>query len=203
MEATAPARPRIEGDREQQIYRATLDLLVVTGYDKLTLDAVAARARASKATLYRRWSSKCELVVDAVKGLESTFPAPPDTGTLRGDLHELARCKGLLEPERADVLCSLATAMYRDGELHDRLSALFMDPRHDHLRLLLERARGRGEIRPDLHLELLCQVVPAMVLFQLNFVTPGEMSPGFALDVIDQILLPAVQAPRAEAPPAT
>ena len=201
MEATAPARPRIEGDREQQIYRATLDLLVETGYDKLTLDAVAARARASKATLYRRWSSKCELVVDAVKGLHSTLAEPPDTGTLRGDLHELARCKGLLEPERADVLCGLSTAMYRDGELHDRLSALFMDPRHDHLRGLLERARDRGEVRPDLDLELLSQVIPAMILFQLNFRTPGEMPPDFALHVIDQILLPAVQVPRAEAPP--
>ena len=59
------ARPRIEGERESEILDATIAMLLDSGYDRLTMDAVAGRARASKATLYRRWESKASLVVDA------------------------------------------------------------------------------------------------------------------------------------------
>jgi AcrR family transcriptional regulator len=194
MDAAASTRPRIEGEREREIYDATLQLVVESGYDKLTLDAVAGRAKASKATLYRRWSSKIDLVLDAISCMEIKKPATPDTGTLRGDLLAMAASKGLLEPERADVLCGLATAMYRDPELRSRLVQRFGDPRHDHLRNLLVRARDRGEIRADADLDLLSKVIPALVLFQLHFATPGEVPPGFVVDVIDEVLLPALQA---------
>jgi AcrR family transcriptional regulator len=194
MDAAATSRPRIEGDRERQIFDATLQLLVEGGYDKLTLDAVAGRARASKATLYRRWPSKTELVLDAMSCLETTIPALPDTGTLRGDLLVMAASKGLLQPEQASVVCGLATAMYRDPELRRSLAGRFSDPRQNHLRALLERARDRGEIRAGADLDLLAQVVPALVLFQLSVHTPGEVPPGFVESVIDEVLLPALQA---------
>lgn len=63
---TAAVRPRVEGAREGEILDATFDLLAEVGYDRLTMDAVAGRARAGKATLYRRWDDKCSLVVDAL-----------------------------------------------------------------------------------------------------------------------------------------
>ena len=63
---TPPRRPRIEGDREAEVLDAAVAVLAEVGYDRLTMDQVALTARASKATLYRRWSSKAELVVDAV-----------------------------------------------------------------------------------------------------------------------------------------
>ena len=59
-------RPRIEGERESEIFTAVVALLVEVGYDKLTFDAVATTVRASKATLYRRWADKPSLVVDAM-----------------------------------------------------------------------------------------------------------------------------------------
>ena len=62
----AVARPRVEGDREQEILDATLEVLGDVGYDRLTMDAVATRAKASKATLYRRWNGKVSLVIDAL-----------------------------------------------------------------------------------------------------------------------------------------
>ena len=64
--ADASARPRIEGDRELEILDATLTVLAEVGYDRLTMDAVAAAAKASKATLYRRWNGKVQLVIDAL-----------------------------------------------------------------------------------------------------------------------------------------
>ena len=81
----AQIRPRVEGDREQEILDAALEVLADVGYDRLTMDAVAQRAKASKATLYRRWNSKATLVVDALGRMK----APPvliDSGDLRTDL---------------------------------------------------------------------------------------------------------------------
>ena len=60
QQLAASTRPRVEGDREDEILDATLTLLFEVGYDRLTIDAVARRARASKATLYRRWDTKAE-----------------------------------------------------------------------------------------------------------------------------------------------
>src|SRR3954471_7139207 len=72
--------------RESELLAVTLELLQEHGYDRLTLDAVATTARASKATLYRRWATKAELVMAAFIEGTRQVAANPDTGTLRGDL---------------------------------------------------------------------------------------------------------------------
>src|SRR5581483_10849004 len=85
----AVGRPRDE-TRDAAILDATLRILGDVGYDRLTIDAVATEARASKATVYRRWPGKAALVVDAIQSLNpyaaGTGGEPPDTGSLRGDL---------------------------------------------------------------------------------------------------------------------
>src|SRR6187402_2003408 len=83
-------RPRIEGDREQEILVAALQVLADVGYDRLTMDAVAAKAKASKATLYRRWTNKVSLVIEALQHSKAPQDVP-DTGSLREDLR-LAFC---------------------------------------------------------------------------------------------------------------
>src|SRR4051794_41567826 len=80
--AVAAARPRIEGVREQEILDAALGVLADCGYDRLTMDAVAHRAKASKATLYRRWNSKATLVVEALAPTKGV-PVGPHTRDLR------------------------------------------------------------------------------------------------------------------------
>jgi AcrR family transcriptional regulator len=194
-------RPRVEGDREKVILGVALDLLGETGYDRLTLDAVATRAKASKATLYRRWSSKAELVVEALMCMAGTEPAWPDSGSLGQDLLSLAAGKSLFDPARADVWCGLATAMGRDAQLAQALRVRFLDPRNDHLRGLLERARERGQVRSDADLGLVANLIPAMILFQLTFGDPTTSVSDTILRVIDELLLPAVRpvpAPRAD-----
>ena len=97
---TPNERPRIEGDRELEILEATLEVLADVGYDRLTMDAVATRAKASKATLYRRWTNKVSLVIDALQ--HSKGPTEiPDTGSLREDLRGLMCCRG--RARRPDV----------------------------------------------------------------------------------------------------
>ncbi|MGH3639850.1 MAG: helix-turn-helix domain-containing protein, partial [Mycobacterium sp.] len=72
--------------REAELLAVTLQLLQQNGYDRLTLEAVATKAQASKATMYRRWPTKAELVLAAfIEGVRQVA-VPPDTGTLRGDL---------------------------------------------------------------------------------------------------------------------
>src|SRR5918995_1165310 len=112
-QAEAHLRPRVEGEREQEILDATIDILAEVGYDRLTMDAVAARARASKATLYRRWSSKVSLVIDALL-LQKGPTTIPDTGTLRGDLLEVFCGMGALDSEALATLSSVLTAIDRD-----------------------------------------------------------------------------------------
>ena len=99
-DAAHASRPRVAGDREVEILEAAIDVLRESGYDRLTFDAVATAARASKATLYRRWPHKRDLVIDAV-GLFIDCPAEqdPDTGSLRGDLLAQACADGGLDDE--------------------------------------------------------------------------------------------------------
>ena len=134
-------RPRVEGDREQEILDATISGLAEVGYDRLTMDAVATEAKASKATLYRRWSSKPELVVDAVCS-HKEHPPVPDTGTLRGDLLAAYCGMGGLGDQRSmAVLAAVVTAMARDEEFASVYRRDFIGPKQSAMLLVMERAR--------------------------------------------------------------
>ncbi len=191
-------RPRVEGDREQEILDATITVLAEVGYDKLTMDAVATEAKASKATLYRRWSSKPELVVDAVCS-HKEHPPVPDTGSLRGDLLA-AYCGlgGLGDQRSMDVLAAVVTAMSRDQEFAAVYRRDFIGPKQRAMRLVMERARERGEIRDDVDLELLAPALPGIVLHRV-FLLGDEATPDLVARVIDQIILPAVSPASAGA----
>jgi AcrR family transcriptional regulator len=130
------------GEREQQVFGAALAILVESGYDRLTLDAVAARAHASKATLYRRWSSKADLIVEAFASQEQDEPTGIDTGTLAGDLAEISRRKqGAFDPLQAQMIGALVTAISRDETLAATFRERFLTPRICAGRAIFERAR--------------------------------------------------------------
>ena len=109
----APTRPRVEGDREQEILDATLAVLVDVGYDRLTMDAVATQAKASKATLYRKWDGKAALVIDALMSEKTPLAAPQDTGSLRGD--DIAGLVLDRDPPAGTAPASLSAAPARPG----------------------------------------------------------------------------------------
>ncbi|MFG1607608.1 TetR/AcrR family transcriptional regulator [Actinoplanes sp. NPDC049265] len=185
---------RIEGERAKEVFEAAVGVLVAVGYDRFTFDLVAANARASKASLYRRWAGKAELVSEAVCSLDSQGPELPDTGSLSGDLRALTGMRGFFDVERAAVVGALATAIQRDPELHEAMrQKLVADGTRD-LRTLLNRARERGEIRPGLDIDLLSSVVPGLVLFRMTFETPGKFPADLVRDIVEQIVLPAALA---------
>lgn len=188
------SRPRVEGDRELEILRATLDVLADVGYDRLTMDAVATRAKASKATLYRRWSNKVALVIDALLAQKSA-PDLPDTGSLRSDLLE-AFCGfgGLLDGGAVATWSSVLTAITRDEDFANEFRTRVIGPRLDASRRIYERAVARGEVRADLDISLFAPALAGILLHRAHVL--GEPpSRELIARVVDQIILPAAQAP--------
>jgi AcrR family transcriptional regulator len=191
VEAAAATRPRIEGVREQELLAATLDVLADVGYDRLTMDAVATQARASKATLYRRWNGKVSLVIDALLSQKGRHD-PPDTGTLRGDLLE-AFCGmgGLTDRKQLAILASVITAIARDAEFALAFREKFIGPKAAMSRVIFEKARERGEIRDDVDLEVITPALPGIILHR-QFLLGEPPTQDLITRVIDQIILPAV-----------
>src|SRR3954452_9261807 len=109
---------KLDGEREQAILRAAFDLLGETGYQGLRVDAVAARARASQATLYRHWPTKAGLVADAVLDCKATVEDSPDTGNLRADLVAWSGAiAASVAGDQGPILAGLFMAMHTDPEL--------------------------------------------------------------------------------------
>jgi AcrR family transcriptional regulator len=196
-------RPRIEGAREDEILDATLDLLLEVGYDRLTMDAVAQRSRASKATLYRRWASKPSLVVDAmVRAKRAPSVEEHDTGSLRGDLvSTFCGADGMSHQDATGVLGSVITALSSDPEFAALFRARFIAPKLEISRGIYDRAVARGEIPADVDLEV---VAPALagILLHRSFVLGLPPDDATVKRVIDHVILPAVGHPSA-APPST
>lgn len=183
-------RPRVEGDREQEIFDATLQVLAESGYDRLTMDAVAVRAKASKATLYRRWTNKVSLVIEALQH-EKGPHVVPDTGSLREDL-QAAFCGtgGLTDEQTVAQLASVLTAISRDAEFAEAFRRDVIGPKIAVSRQLWERARERGELRDDVDLDLLEPALAGIVLHRL-FIMGQVPDRDTITRVIDQIILPA------------
>jgi AcrR family transcriptional regulator len=189
----APGRKR-DASRDDALCQAALEVLAEVGYDRLTIDAVAARAGAGKATCYRRWAGKAELVVDAI-GRMKAQPPLPDTGTLRGDLVELTcHFHDADDTFRTDVQAGLVSGLVRDAKLREVFKEQFIAPRKAVFRAVFDRAVERGEIAPIPNYELLSDVVPSMVFHQM-ILTGKPPGSAFIHTVLDQIVLPLTQSP--------
>ncbi|TXS55578.1 TetR/AcrR family transcriptional regulator [Streptomyces sp. t39] len=189
------ARSRLTPEREAELYTAVLDLLREVGYDALTMDAVAGRTRASKATLYRQWGSKAELVVKAMRHNKPAGFSDIDTGTLHGDFHAMLDRTDDCQMEKDSALMrGLAQAIHTNPDLHEALRDLLIEPEISGLGMLLRRAVDRGEIRADnpalgyvVHM-----IVGAFVARQMiEDRTPDR---AFLTDYLDAVVLPALAA---------
>src|SRR3954470_13799030 len=189
---TAPAAGRsrrLDDEREQAILRATYDLLGETGYQGLRVDAVAARAQASKATLYRHWPTKAGLVVDAVNCCKEVEQPPGDTGTLRGDLMEWFWQIGeTITGREGPILAGLFMAMQTDPELAAELRGM-RDSKVPFAEAICARAAGRGELRPGYDARLIDEIVPAL-LFMHCFALGNSLDEPFIAHLVDDIILP-------------
>jgi AcrR family transcriptional regulator len=193
------SKPRVEGDRQQEILDAAIDVLAEVGYDRLTMDAVSARAKVSKATLYRHWENKATLVVDALADAKGDHDLP-DTGSLRGDLIGM-HCGhgGLDDDKQTAVFAGVLTAICRDQEFGDAFREKFIGPKIAKSNILWERAAERGELREDADVDLLGPALAGIVLHR-TFLLGEAPTPAVITQVVDQIILPAALRPELLAP---
>ncbi|MEV6110410.1 TetR/AcrR family transcriptional regulator [Streptomyces sp. NPDC051940] len=148
-DTTVIRRSRLSAEREHEVFDAVLELLRENGYESLTMDAIAARTHASKATLYRQWKGKPELVATALRHAKSGALPDPDTGSLRGDLRLLASY-GLKDADSDHALMrGLAQAAHAYPELHEAMRELLILPELEKIQSLLRRAVDRGEVPAD------------------------------------------------------
>lgn len=186
-------RPR-DHTRDPEILDAALDVLAEMGYDGMTLDLVAARAKAGKATLYRRWSSKAELVVDAIACLKGDLheDSLPDTGTLRGDLLAMIKPHSIEDAERKlKLMAGLVSMLSRDPELAEAANTAIAEPRAAANRILFRRAVQRGEISADCDIDTLSLITPSMAAYRVLILREPVDRP-FLVSLIDGVILPAV-----------
>jgi AcrR family transcriptional regulator len=180
-------RPRDER-ADRAILAATLELMAENGAHELRMDDVAGRAGVGKATIYRRYRSKDELITAAVAGLVSEI-AIPDTGRTRADL--LALMSGAVEVYRgsvqAAVMPSLVAGMSTDGELARLLREGFLAGHRAALRVVLDRGIERGDLRRDLDVELALDVLGGPLFYRL-LITGGPIDEQLAEGVVELIL---------------
>jgi AcrR family transcriptional regulator len=201
-EQIAPEAPKLgrkrDLTRDPAIMDAALEVLAESGYDGMTIDMVAARARAGKATLYRRWPSKAELVIDAVSCMKNAhidIDDLPDTGTLRGDLVAMIKAPSIKEGEaKLKIMAGVVSMLSKNPELAEVARRAIVEPRSAVNRILFRRAIDRGEISPDCDVETLSLVSPSMASYRVLMLRK-TITREFLISVIDGVILPAVGIP--------
>jgi AcrR family transcriptional regulator len=150
MSESVPSRRRnLDTSRDRALLDATLTVLAESGYGGLTTAAVAARAGASTATLYRRWSSKENLVIAAASTFAPELATSPSTGTLHGDLRALLRDVAIaLSGAGGRLIRALIGEAAHNLGLADALATVFLTPVRRRVDESVERAVNRGQIAP-------------------------------------------------------
>lgn len=190
-----PSGPRAEA-REQAILDAALELLMEVGYDRLSIDALAERAKAGKATIYRHWSGKAQIVAEAVRRLKmSELAVPVDTGSLRGDLlGELTLMCTSMTTEDAAIVTGVLSAMRTDAELAELVRTQVIETKRGKFQAIVDRAVARGELSARTTADLVEEIMPAMLINRM--VIQGEaLDEAFAVHLVDDIVLPLLNRP--------
>jgi AcrR family transcriptional regulator len=186
----APARPGRPRDARahQAIVDATLDLLGSQGYARLTIEAIAARAGVGKTTIYRRWSSKGPLVIEAISGLFQLGPMV-DTGDTRRDLSAFLKAvvSALAAPLALGTIPGLTNDMAADPEVAGRFRDFVVEPNRARLRAILDRAEARGELSPDSDRELILDMLVGPALWRA-LITGAALDAGVAERIVDKVV---------------
>ena len=185
-------RPR-DPSRDGVIRAAILRLLADVGYGALTMDAVASEAGVGKATIYRRWRTKQDLVVDTISDLNRAEASPPDTGSLEGDLRQMLRSLvGVINgPTGAATLSLLSTVPHQPA-----LAEAFRNGPLAVWRQAFEeiwaRAEQRGEVRPGVAGSVAAETTSAL-LVQRWLLTGMPVDEAYADEVLDTVVLPLIR----------
>jgi AcrR family transcriptional regulator len=180
--------------RETELLVVALRLLQENGYERLTLDAVATEARASKATVYRRWPSKAELVLAAfIEGIGGVAGAP-DTGTLRGDLLQVGKVLCEQARQHASTIRAVLVEISRNPALKDALRHQVVDQRHGVIRHIVQQAVDRGEVDAAAIDNELSDLLPGYLIFR-SVLTDRPPTRRTVQALVDKIMIPTLTRP--------
>jgi AcrR family transcriptional regulator len=186
--ARRPGRPRsVEVDAS--ILAAATELFTEVGYDRLCVEGVAARAGVSKATIYRRYPGKVELVIAAAESLARSVKGPtPDTGSLRDDLRALGVAyRRLLEDSEAGrAIPAMIVARHRDPELAAAYRS-FVAGRRAEAADVVCRGITRGEIRSESDVDLIVDLVVGPLFYKILF-QGDPLADDYVDDLVDSVL---------------
>ncbi len=196
--------PVRDAARNARIIDAVLDLIIENGYAELTMAGIADRAGVAKATVYRRWASREDLVADALEGLmlPATLGATSQAETLRDDLvATLIQSSACLQPQGRRFAAVLAAAAASHPETVDTLRERYIDRQRGAIAMCLRRARDRDEISTPTVERLLAPerleiaaVIGVMIL--QRELTGDVLDAAGIARLVDQVLLPLVIDPR-------
>jgi AcrR family transcriptional regulator len=195
----APARGRPRSEKAHHaVLTAAADLLLERGLAEVSMDAVAARAGVSKATIYRWWPTKQALALDALYHEWASVRPPQDTGSLREDLRSLLRPWVELVGKRpyGRVIAALVTEAQSDPAFGRDYLQGFVEPRRDQARAIFRRAAERGELREGTKMEVALDLLYGPMYHRLLH-GHAPLDDEFVGDVIDTALT-GIAAPPAD-----
>ncbi|TEA02649.1 TetR/AcrR family transcriptional regulator [Mycobacteroides salmoniphilum] len=178
-------------ERESELLAATLRLLQKHGYDRLSVDEVASESKASKATIYRRWPSKAELVLAAfVEGMRAQL-VRPDTGSLREDLLQIGG--SVLDESRHNmpIMRGMLNEIARNPALTKAFRTQFIDQRKSLINDVLDAAVERGEIDSAAINEELWDLLPGYLVFR-GLLPVRSATAATVRTLVDDVIMPSL-----------
>jgi AcrR family transcriptional regulator len=191
-------RPPVTRRRGQALENALLDAawdeLVAVGYGLFTIEAVAARAQASRHVIYRRWSTREDLILAAIRHhVESDRQIVPDTGNLRDDIIAFLTAINERRFSTVAVITALFGTFYQDtGTTLEELRRQVADGRPRSMETIVERAVARGEVDPA-RLTPLIMTLPIDLFRNQLMMTLQPVPPETIRAIVDEVFLPLVR----------
>lgn len=185
-----PGRKRSE-DSRQAILAAALELTAELGYAGLTIEGIAARSRTGKQTIYRWWPSKADVLLDALAATADLHVPVTEHGSYAADLHAFLDASFALGQTRAvqEALRALMAHAQIDPAFHERFRAAFLERRRAALRVILDRARERGDLPPHPSPEVVCDLVFGVIWYRV-LATGAPLNDDLA-DELVTVLIPS------------
>jgi AcrR family transcriptional regulator len=192
-----PCSPARGSAREQAILDAAMELVAEIGYNRITMDAVANRAQASKATMYRKWPGKAELVAEGLRRCcEAEAECVPDTGTLRGDLAAVvAQMSDGIAGDNGAVFLGLLEAFRDDDVLRGLFKQQVAGRCEEVAAVVLDRVADRGEKVRTISGENVLQIAFSQ-LFMATLLSGKPPTAAAQRCLVDEVLMPLLVEPR-------
>lgn len=188
-------RPR-DTSRDVVIEKAVIELLREIGYEQITIESIALRAQVSKATIYRRWKNKAELITTSVHHYAFCKMPIIDTGSLRGDLIEaIAEKVKIMKSADGQLMAGLMSTARTDTDLAELLHQPLSGQASAANSAIFDRAVSRGEIPENAKRELIFQIVPAVIGFRV-FMSHQGINRKYIENLVDDVLIPVLTCPK-------